>query len=333
MAERGARAGSRADGGVSGEVLDADLLSVFCRVAETGNFSRAAAHLNVAQPIVTRKIRRLEDDLGVQLFVRSNRGSELTPEGELLAAKAAGILMQLAQLKEEVSTSSDRVSGTIAIGLPAAAGTLLAPHLMPAVASRWPQLRVEVMESVSRNLLASVLTRELSLALVYDPPTDVGLIARPLLMERLHLVGTPKLAQKLNDLKRARVQDMAGQPLVLAIRAQIIRVLLEDAFAEAGLPLVPRYEANSPPLLKAMALQGLGFTVLTLGSLADEVASGRLVAIPFADRGMSLALTLVTTKEHGRLRVVQLMSELIVTEVWRMVKAGVWPGSPQVMIG
>jgi LysR family nitrogen assimilation transcriptional regulator len=312
-------------------LLDSDLLNVFCRVAEARNFSRAAAFLNVAQPIVTRKIKRLEDELGVQLFVRSNRGCELTPEGELLAARASGILMQLTQVKEEISTSSQRVAGTIAIGLPAAAGTLLAPHLMPQVAQRWPQLRVEVIETVTRNLLASVANRELSLALVYDPPADSGLIARPQLMERLHLVGVPRLAGRLGGLKRIRVADLAELPLVLPIRAQVIRVLLEDAFAEAGLPLVPRYEANSPLLLKAMALQGLGFTVLTLGSMADEVAAGRLLAIPFDDRGMSLSLTLVTTKEHGRLRVVQLMTALIESEVRRMALSGDWPGTPRVM--
>lgn len=319
--------------GDSPSVLDADLLAVFCRVAETSNFSRAAMHLGVAQPIVTRKIRRLEDELGVQLFVRSNRGCELTHEGELLASKAAGILLQLAQLKEEVSNASNLVTGTIAVGLPTAAGMLLAPHLMPAVAARWPQLRVELVESVTRSLLASVLNRDLSLALLYDPPTDVGLIARPLLMERLHLIGPPAAAKKLATIKRARVQDIAALPLVLPIRAQVIRVLLEDAFAEESVPLAPRYEANSPQLLKTMVLQGLGFTVLTQGSVADEVATGRLAAIPLADRGMSLALTMVTTKEHSRLRVVHLMSELIVSEVRRLAQSGLWPGLPQVMRG
>ena len=318
---------------ITSEVLDAGLLTVFCRVAEARNFSRAAMRLGVAQPMVTRKVRRLEEKLGVQLFVRSNRGCELTPEGELLASKATGILLQLAQLKEEVAISSDQVTGTIAVGVPVAAGMLLAPHLMPLIASRWPQLRVELIESVTRNLLNSVQIRELSLALLYDPLGDTSLIVKPLLMERLHLIGPPEAARKLHNIKRVRVRDIAGLPLVLPIRAQIIRVLLEDAFAEEGIPLSPRYEANSPQLLKTMVAQGLGFTVLTLGSLAAEVASGRLMAIPFADRGMSLTLTLVTSKEQSRLRVVQLMSELIVTEVRRLALAGQWPGSPQVMRG
>ena len=73
--------------------------------------------------------------------------------------------------------------------IPIAAGMLLAPHLMLAVAARWPLLRVELLETVSRNLLHGVLNREISLALLYDPPVDADVIARPLLMERLQLIG------------------------------------------------------------------------------------------------------------------------------------------------
>lgn len=317
----------------STEFLETDLLHVFCRVAEARNFSRAAALLGVAQPIVTRKIRRLEEELGVQLFVRSNRGCELTQEGELLAGKATGILAQLAQIKQEVASANQRVTGTIAIGLAGTAGALLAPYLMPLVAQRWPQLRVEIIESITRNLLASVANRELSLALVYDPPQDAGLVLRPLLMERLYLVGTPRLAKQLKGLKRVRSVDLQGLPLVLPIRGQIIRELVEDAFAETGATLTPQYEASSPLMLKALMLQGLGFTVLTLGNLAEEVAAGRLVAIPFEDRGMSVSLSLVSTKEHGRLRVVQLMTDLIESEVRRLASTGAWPGSPRVIRG
>ena len=319
--------------GTPAAMLDAELLTVFCRVAETRNFSRAAAHLGVAQPIVTRKVKRLEDDLGVQLFVRSNRGCELTHEGVLLAAKASGILMQLTQLKEEVAGSSASVSGTIKVGAPIAAAMCLAPHLMPAVAARWPQLRVELNAALTHEILSSVLNRELSLSLMYDPPGDVGLIIRPLLMERLHLIGAGSTAGILQKMKRASTRDIAQLPLILPVRSQVVRVLLEDAFSEEGLLLAPRYEANSSLLLTAMVAQGMGYTVLTLGSMIDEVASGRLAAIPLAEPGMSLALSLVTTQEHSRLRVVQLMSDLIVSEVRRLAASGQWPGLPQVMKG
>lgn len=316
---------------IGSEVLDADLLRIFCRVAETLNFSRAAAQLGVAQPIVTRKIRRLEEQLGILLFERSNRGCALTHEGELLASRAAGILLQLAQLRTDLSTSAGQVAGTVAVGLPTAPGMLLAPQLLPIVARRWPQLRIEMTEAVSRTLLANVISRELSLALVYDPAPGDGLIARPLLMERLHLVAVPRLAKRLASVRKIRLRDLSELPLILPSRKQVIRNLLEDACAEEGVPLQARFEASSTLLLKAMVLQGLGYAILTLGSLADEVTSGRLVAVPLEEAGMALALTLVTTPEHARLRVVQLVGDLIESETRRLASEGLWPGAPRVM--
>jgi LysR family nitrogen assimilation transcriptional regulator len=312
-------------------MLDPDLLVVFCRVAETLNFSRAAAHLGLAQPVVTRKIRRLEEILGVSLFLRSNRGCTLTPEGELLASKAAGVLLQQTHLNEEVGKSARGVTGTIAIGMTVAAGTLLAPHLLPAIAAQWPELRVELYEAVTRHLLNGVLNRELSVALLYDPPTDLGLHMQPLLMDRLCLAGPPEVSEEFARLSKASVRDIARLPLVLPVRSQIIRELLEDAFAEASLPLKPRYETNSPTMLKAMVSQGLGYTVLTMGSLEQDIATGKLVAIPLSDPGMSLTLTLVTSADYGQLRVVQLVAGLISKLVRQLVTSGQWPGTPQLM--
>ncbi|WP_158937335.1 LysR family transcriptional regulator [Burkholderia sp. S171] len=313
------------------EMLDPDLLATFCLVAETKNFSRAALRMGIAQPVVTRKVKRLEEVLGTPLFTRTNRGCELTQSGELLASRAMGILHQLEQLKQEVRHSGQVVAGTITLGMTHVAGTLLAPHLLPAVAAQWPNLRVSLVEGVSHVLSRLARDRELSLAILYDPPVDADLILTPLLMDRLYLVGAPGPAWQ--ELKRPGVRSIATLPLVLPSAGQTVRVLLQDAFSEIGAPLVPAYEANSITLLKAMVAQGLGYTVLTLGAVADEVASGKLMAVPLAQQGMSIALTLASTREHSRLRTVQLMSELIATEIRRLAKSGAWPGSPHVMRG
>jgi LysR family nitrogen assimilation transcriptional regulator len=202
---------------------------------------------------------------------------------------------------------------------------------MPAIAAQWPELRVELYEAVTRHLLNGVLNRELSVALLYDPPTDLGLHMQPLLMDRLCLAGPPEVSEEFARLSKASVRDIARLPLVLPVRSQIIRELLEDAFAEASLPLKPRYETNSPTMLKAMVSQGLGYTVLTMGSLEQDIATGKLVAIPLSDPGMSLTLTLVTSADYGQLRVVQLVAGLISKLVRQLVTSGQWPGTPQLM--
>ncbi len=311
------------------QALDSGLLQVFYKVAQTLNFSRAATQLGLDQPVVTRKIKRLEERLGVELFRRNNRGCELTAAGEVMASKAGGILVQLAQLRDEVRGSVGDVRGQIAIGVTAAAGALLAPHLVSSIAAQWPLLRVSFAEDISRKLYERVISRDLALALLYDPASHPELISTPLLMERLHVIGAP--GGPLAGRKFASVRDLVGLPLVLPEPKQTVRILLEEAFAELEAPLRPVYESNSLVLLRAMASRGLGYTVLSLATVADDVAAGRLAAVPLMQPGMSLALTLVTTSEHSGRREVQLMAELIGFEVRRLVKATLWPGEPQII--
>lgn len=312
-----------------GDLIESDVLNVFCWVARTSNFSRAAVRLGTAQPVVTRKIGRLEEDLGVELFVRTNRGCKLTQAGELLASKAPGILAQIAQLKEEVAHSAQVISGSLSMGITHSAGSVMAPHLLLPIAARWPRLHVNLVEALSKNLVEQVLRQELSLAVLYDPPAHPDLVATPLLMERLYLVGSPRA--RMHKSGRPSVQDLVGLPLVLPSGHQTIRVLLEDAFAEIGEPLTPVYEASSVNMLRAMAAEGLGYTILTLCSAAADVAAGKLVAQPLADAGMSVALTMITTREHARLRNVQLMADFVAGEIRSVAKRGLWPGKPTVV--
>ncbi len=311
--------------------IDCDLLKIFCKVAELENFSRAAVQLDLAQPVVTRKMKRLEEELGVELFVRTNRGCQLTRSGKLLSAKAAGILTQLAQLREEVMHSAEDVSGSIAIGMTHTAGSYLAAHVVSTIASHWPKLHVSLVQDVSPLLSAQLLNNELSIAVLFDPPTDSRVVAVPLLMERLYLVGKPNA--DLLDIERPTMADLVNAPLILPTRGQALRLLVDEAFGEIGAPLDPIYETNSTALLKALAAQGLGYTLLTYGTIAPEVAAGQLSARAIDQPGMSICLTLATTREHRRLKTVRFVGELIQREVRRLVQSGVWQGAPMVMRG
>jgi len=312
------------------ELLEFDLINAFCWVARTNNISRAAAHLNTSQPVITRKIGKLEKDLGVELFIRSNRGCELTPAGELLVSKVPGILLQIAQLRGEVCASVNAVTGLMVMGITHSAGAVMAPHILPAFAQRWPKLRVSLAEAVSRALSTRLLDRELSFAVLHDPPAHPDLVSATLLLEKVYLVGPPRL-MAAPRLASPAVVDLVDLPLVMPSGQHTLRNLLDDAFAEIGVIVNPVYEATSVNMLRSMAAQGLGYALLTQGSVADDVAAGRLIARPLQDKGMSVALSLVTTHEQAKLRNVQLVSELVASEIRRVARAGLWPGNPTVV--
>jgi LysR family nitrogen assimilation transcriptional regulator len=308
------------------QIIDCDLLTIFCKVAELENFSRAAVQLDLAQPVVTRKMKRLETELCVELFVRTNRGCQLTRSGKLLFAKAGDILAQLAHLREEVMHSAEDISGSIAIGMTQTAGSYLAAYVVSTIAQHWPKLHVSLVQDVSSVLSAKLLSNELSIAVLFDPPHDDRIIAIPLLMERLHLASKPNA--RLVNIEAPAIADLIDVPLILPARGQALRLLVDEAFSEIGALVNPIYETNSTALLKSLAAQGLGYTLLTYGTIAPEIASGQLAARPLNEPGMSICLTLAYTHEHRRLKTVRFIGELIQREVHRLVQNGMWKGLP-----
>jgi LysR family nitrogen assimilation transcriptional regulator len=309
--------------------LETELLNVFCCVVRQGNFSRAAAELATSQPVVTRKISRLEECVGMPLFVRSNRGCTLTPAGEILFRRAPSILMQLAEIKDEIANLTNDVCGSLAMGITHAASTVMAPRLLPVIAKRWPKLRLEIVEALSQGLAERVCRGELDFAVLFDPPPHPDLICTPLLIERLCLVGHPDSA--INDMARPTVRDLVDLPLVLPSERHAIRTLLEDAFQEIGAQLNPVYEASSMTMLREMAAQGLGYTLLTQGGVEHDVASGKLQAKLFEDRGMIITLTLVTKRDTAHLRNIRILSEFVASEIRDAARCGQWPGAPTVV--
>ena len=106
---------------------DIRTLRCFVTVAEERNITRAANRLHLAQPALSRKIANLEHELNLALFDRSVRGVDLTPAGKILLDRAYAIFGQLAQTYHDVTASSEKLAGTVVVGMPPTLGEFIAP--------------------------------------------------------------------------------------------------------------------------------------------------------------------------------------------------------------
>lgn len=98
--------------------INFDYYRIFYHVAKCGNFTQAASLLMNSQPNITRTIRSLEDALGCKLFLRSNRGVRLTPEGQQLYSHVKIAMEQMLVAEQELTQAAALQSGSISIGLP-----------------------------------------------------------------------------------------------------------------------------------------------------------------------------------------------------------------------
>jgi len=182
-------------------------------VAETRHFGRAAERCFVSQPTLSGQIKKLEDELGVTIFERTNRSVEITPIGDALLVHARLLLEQADAIEQVARAHQDPLAGPLRTG----AIPTLSPYLMPLILvplkRRYPQLKLVLFEEVTDSLLRRLHQHELDAALLATPVTDPDLESMPLFDEPFWLAHPRN--HPLYDKDEITQDDLAGIDLLL----------------------------------------------------------------------------------------------------------------------
>ncbi|MCF7982908.1 MAG: LysR family transcriptional regulator [Thiohalocapsa sp.] len=147
-------------------------LKYILAVAETRHFGRAAERCFVSQPTLSGQIKKLEDELGVTIFERTNRSVEVTPIGHDILSHARLLMEQADAIEQVARAHQDPLAGPLRIG----AIPTLSPYLMPLILmplkQRYPQLRLVLFEEITDSLLRRLDQHELDGALLATPVND-----------------------------------------------------------------------------------------------------------------------------------------------------------------
>ncbi|MHC4880828.1 MAG: LysR family transcriptional regulator [Planctomycetota bacterium] len=198
--------------------MELDQLRYFLRVAERGNFTRAAEDLGISQPALSRSIQKLEDELGQPVFERKTRSVALTDAGTLLQSRAQQVLTILEDTKAEIT--DDGECGRVRIG----AIPTIAPYFLPEVlqqfSAEFPRATLIVQENTTDNLLKSCTQGEIDLAILALPIPAKYLEFEELFEEELLLVLPPD--HPLVEKPKIRLSDVEQFPFVLLDEAHCL---------------------------------------------------------------------------------------------------------------
>src|SRR5437667_12761796 len=122
-------------------------LAYFTRIAELGSITRAASHLRLAQPALTRHVQRREEALGVARFTRASRGVRLTEAGEKLLGSATRILRDVERTGDEIRAQDAHPSGRIILGITPTLCPILVPELFARMRREYPAIELKVMHA------------------------------------------------------------------------------------------------------------------------------------------------------------------------------------------
>jgi LysR family hydrogen peroxide-inducible transcriptional activator len=198
--------------------MDFDQLAYFLKVAERGNFTRAADELQISQPALSRSMQRLETEIGQPVFERQSRRVTLTDAGELLLSRARQMLQIYSDTKREIV--DDGQTGEIRIGAIPTIAPFMLPTLLQKSAAEFPKARFHVQELTTDALLKECRDGGVDVAILALPITAKYLEVTELFDEELLLVLPTE--HPLIDKKRVELGDLEQFPFVLLDEAHCL---------------------------------------------------------------------------------------------------------------
>jgi LysR family transcriptional activator of glutamate synthase operon len=229
-------------------------------VARHRHFTRAAEELHVAQSALSHQIRRLERELGADLFERTSRAVTVTEAGETVARRARGILAEVDGVRDEVDELRGLTRGRVSVGATLPAGELDVPLLLVRFSEAFPGIEVDLHEGTAGDMRRYLEEDRIDAAfslLAGDAPAEFEV---EVLSEEEVVAAFPAGAAPGRD--RIGAGELARHSLITPRTGSAIKRAVDDFFARAGQPMRISLESGDPFLLRCLVSSGFGAAVL-----------------------------------------------------------------------
>ncbi|WP_333823451.1 LysR family transcriptional regulator [Pinisolibacter sp.] len=267
-------------------------IEAFLAIAERGSFHGAAAHLNLSQTALSHRMRKLEDDLGVELFTRTTRRVALTPAGVELLPKARRMLDEISAGYEALRNQGRERQERLAIGCLPTIATSHLPPALEAFSAAHPTIRVLVHDASAQEIADRVQKGEAEFGITVVSAGRWDLEVRPLLKEPYVLACARDHPLAMRP--HVSWSDFEGQPLVRISSQTANRAILDEALGSRREAMFWRYEVSH--LASAMGLVRQRIALAVVPRLAIDDGDGDLLALPIRGPSVSRTLGIVTKR-------------------------------------
>jgi DNA-binding transcriptional LysR family regulator len=287
-------------------------LRYFVVLAEEQHFHRAAERLHIAQPALSQQIKRLEQELHAQLFIRTTRSVELTDAGRVLLDESRRVLAAADRATSAVRHAASGELGTVRIGFVASAALGLVPRILLAVQERWPKLDLQLVEATTEEQLRAIRDGEMDLGIARElQPRIPDLRVRPLLDERLVVAmhETHPLAAR----DRLALADLRDERFIVFPRTRVSRLLdhIMELCAAAGFRPEVAHEAVQFPTILGLAAANTGVAIVPDAMRALQLPGLRYLDL--TDRRATSRMSVITGREGGTALVDNVLAAIIAT--------------------
>lgn len=274
--------------------MDLQQMRYFLTVAETGNITKAANLLHMAQPPLSRQIKQIETELDTQLFDRSGRQMILTEAGTLLVYRVRDILNLTSRSLEEVKTFNNNLGGTLSIGTVSSASHTLLPQIIHTFQKSYSKLKIKLIIDETIKLTEMLEKGIVEIGIV-KKPFDNNLFANYFLPdEKLVAIFNKNFYPQLITAEAITIEELANFPLLINHKYEN---LISSIFKKHKCK--PNYFCLSNDILPLLswADNGLGIVIIP-ESAAHIVKSDYLHVTDIADQDMVTTTAIIWLQKH-----------------------------------
>lgn len=263
-----------------------DELSTFSAVARYGNMSRAASELHLSQPAISQRLRALEEEYGMLLLRRTNRGVELTPAGEIVTRYAKRILGLHQNLQDELNALRSMEPKQITIGATWTIGSYALPCTVYLFQQKNPAARIKLEIGNRQETLQRLADEAVDMALVEGigvDPTESRESHQTMVVSEEDLVVITPTSGPWSSVESFSLDDLRRAPLILRDQGTGNRQILEYELKQHGLSMSDMnvaMELSSLEAVKTSVAQGHGVSLVSRWAVRVEARIGTLRMVP-----------------------------------------------------
>lgn len=275
--------------------IDFELYRIFYVVANNGNITKASQELLISQPAVTKSIKKLEDSLGGQLFVRTKKGVNLTSEGKEIYYYIKNAIEYINNAENKFTNLKQLNTGNIRIGV---STTLAKNFLMPYLREfhhLYPNIKIEINNSLTTDLIEYLRKGTLDIVILnlpYEEKNDIKIIP----IKEIHdcfIVG--KQYENLKD-NILDIKELNNYPLILQRKSSNTRTFLDNFMKENNVILNSDMDIASYNLMVELVKIGFGIGFATREYIKKELKNNELIELKIKQKIPTRHIAIATIK-------------------------------------
>lgn len=254
-------------------------LQVFLKITQTQSITKAAEELHLTQPAVSIQLRNLQDQFDIPLTEVVGRKLYITDFGREIAVAAEKIVEQVHAINFKTAAYKGQLTGKLKISV-VSTGKYVMPYFLAGFIKEHPGIELKLDVTNKAMVINSLDENEIDFALVSILPEAMQVEAIPLMENKLYLVANKELEVEKKLHKKNIFEDIA---LIYREQGSGTRLTMERYLRDNGIPILKKMELTSNEVVKQAVIAGLGYSVMPLIGIRNEIQDGDLKIVPVED--------------------------------------------------